>query len=102
MGLLSWFRIANSPASQPELPTPRALAERAGWKDVGAQVRNVRRSRMRLGDRPNAQAGEGASIEQVRADAARFPHEYFICTACGRGPWHITWGAFCPDCSGAD
>ena len=28
--------------------------------------------------------------------------ETFICRGCGTGPWHKSWGRFCPNCTGAD
>lgn len=81
----------------------RALAIAAGWYDVGPEKRRATRFAIRLGWRkPHARAGEGASIEEVRQDAALCPEEYFICKACDGGPWHVSWGGICPNCSGAD
>jgi len=40
-------------------------------------------------------------IRRLQADAERVPEEYFTCWLCGSGPWHVTWGAACPNCSGA-
>lgn len=39
-------------------------------------------------------------MQRLVADAERHPGEYFKCGVCGTGPWHITWGGMCPNCSG--
>jgi Zn finger protein HypA/HybF involved in hydrogenase expression len=48
-----------------------------------------------------AVCSEDSPIEDVRRDAETHPQEYFKCPECGTGPWHITYGAYCPDCMGS-
>ncbi len=66
------------------------------WSDTSLAARKERsylRRAIRMGDyKPKAEDG----------DAERYPEEYFKCQACETGPWHITWGWVCPNCSGAD
>ena len=73
------------------------MSEGHHWSDTSKDARTSRdvlRTDFRLGllkpqtdEKPDA--------------AERFPQEYFKCRACNTGPWHITWGAICPNCSGA-
>jgi len=28
--------------------------------------------------------------------------DLYFCKECGSGPWHISWGEPCPNCTGAD
>ena len=81
----------------------RSIAIACGWRDVGARERNRVRGAIQRGERkPLAKAGEGATMTELFADAARVPEEYFICGACGTGPWHVSWGGLCGNCTGAD
>jgi hypothetical protein len=70
------------------------------WTDSSREARQARkrlRDNFTLGfDKPKA-----SSDSDHRADAEIHPGEYFRC-GCGSGPWHITWGLICPNCSGAD
>lgn len=71
------------------------------WTDTSLKARQARkrlRDNIRLGfDKPKA-----SSDGDHRADAEQYPAEFFKCRGCGDGPWHITWGGICPNCSGAD
>lgn len=45
--------------------------------------------------------GDESAADIVRAfmPAAK---DTFICANCGTGPWNKSWGALCPNCTGAD
>lgn len=72
------------------------------WTDRSKKAvtaREVLRTFIRLGHaKPKASCNEAGTHNE---DAEKWPEEFFRCI-CGSGPWHITWGGICPDCSGAD
>lgn len=72
------------------------------WTDRSKKAvaaRESLRTSIRLGHaKPKAACNEAGTHKE---DAEKWPEEFFKCS-CGSGPWHITWGGICPDCSGAD